>query len=270
MEKPQYADLPLDQLREPDGAHRIDIDPDELHRLADSMARNGLHQAVAARGPCDDGSWEIIWGHRRLLAARLLRWPTLHTRCYPKETDPTWARLDENNVRTDLTPLEEARQVAIVRERSGSDSATARYFQRSQTWVAARLELLRAPDDIQARVHTGELALGVALRLASIDDDAYRHNLTEEAIRTGATVSTAEIWKQHWLSEGPRLKANHAIVDGIMADRENWKYYVQCGTCGDDVDFTKTRQLRMCPECARVVLAMIDQAAAQAAGQQPT
>jgi len=267
MDAPQYADIPLEKLREPTHAHRLAIDPDELHRLADSMAANGLHQAAAARGPLDDGTFEIVWGHRRFLAARLLRWPNLHCRLYPRECDPEWARLDENNVRTDLSPLEEARQVSLVRTRCGTDSGTARYFRRSIAWVTARLELLDAPEDLQAAVHAGELALGVALRLAAIDDDAYRHNLIAEAQRTGATVPVVEIWKQHWLTEGPRLKANAAVVEQIMGDREQWKYYVPCGTCHQDTDFTITKSLRMCPDCCRVVLALIDQAAAEA--QQP-
>jgi endogenous inhibitor of DNA gyrase (YacG/DUF329 family) len=50
-----------------------------------------------------------------------------------------------------------------------------------------------------------------------------------------------------------------------MARREAWKYYVPCGTCGEDVDFTQTTSLRMCAECARAVLQLIDKAAAEAA-----
>ncbi len=269
MDAPRYADVPLNKLREPEHAHRLEIDPDELHRLADSMAANGLHQAAAARGPLPDGTFEIVWGHRRLLAARLLRWPNLHCRLYPVDSDPEWARLDENNVRTDLSPLEEARQVRIVRDRCGTDSGTARYFRRSIAWVTARLELLTTPEDIQAAVHAGVLSLGVARALAAVDDDSYRQNLIEEAHRTGATVHVVEVWKQHWLAEGPRLKANRAVVAEIIAKREDWKYYVPCSTCGEDTPFDRTRALRMCPECTTAVLALIDQAAKDAAAQQP-
>lgn len=269
MPEPEYANVPLERLREPTNAHRLELDPDELARLADSMAANGLHQAAAARGPQADGSYEIIWGHRRFLAARLLRWPTLHCRLYPSDCDPEWARLDENNIRTDLTPLEEARQVRTVRDKCGSDSATARYFRRSSAWVTARLELLSYPEDLQAAVHTGTLSLGVARELAVVDDDAYRLNLIGEAQRVGATQAVAAIWHQHWLTEGPRLKANHAVVEEIMARREEWKYYVPCGTCGEDTEFTKAKNLRMCPECESAVLQLIDQAARQAATGAP-
>lgn len=263
--KPRYEDVPMELLHEPDDAHRMEIDPEELHRLADSMAANGLHQAAAARGPRPDGSFEIIWGHRRLLAARLLRWPTLHCRIYPVETDPEWARLDENNVRADLSPLEEARQVRKVMDKCGSAAGTARYFRRSAAWVTARVELLAAPEDIQHAVHTGALSISVARCLATIDHEPYRRNLTEEAIRNGASASTAEIWKQHWLSEGPRLKANFETVETIMAKREAWRYYVPCGTCDEPTDFQQTTALRMCAECARAVLQLIDRAAAEAA-----
>ena len=267
MNEPRYADLPLAQLSEPTAPHRESMDPDELHRLADSMAANGLHQAAAARGPLPDGSYEIIWGHRRLIAARILNWTTLHCRIYPPETDPTHARLDENNIRADLSPLEEARQVAAVFESTKSLSSTARYFRRSTTWVDQRLELLTFPKDLQDAVHGGRVGLGVAARLAAIDDDACRLNYTQEAERTGATVSTVEIWKQHWISDGARLRANFHTVEEIAARRENYIHYVQCDTCKEPVNFTLTRALRMCPECEAVVLSLIDKAAAEAAAQ---
>lgn len=270
MNEPRYADLRLDQLREPENAHRLEIDPDDLNRLADSMAANGLHQAAAARGPLADGTWEIIWGHRRLLAARLLRWPSLHCRLYPADTDPEWARLDENNIRADLSPLEEARQVRMVRDKCGTDSGTARYFRRSISWVTSRLELLAAPEDIQGAVHTGQLPLGVALCLASVDDDAYRKNLTAEAQRTGATRATAEIWRQHWISEGPRLVANHATVEEIAARATQWVHYVKCDTCGEEVNFQRTKALRMCQSCNDAVLELIDQAASAATTADPS
>lgn len=269
MTEPQYASVELSKLREPTDAHRLEIDPDELHRLADSMAANGLHQAAAARGPLPDGTFEIIWGHRRLLAARLLRWDTLHCRLYPADTDPEWARLDENNIRADLSPLEEARQVARVKKQCHSDAATARYFRRSLTWVTARLDLIEAPEDIQLAVHTGKLSLGVARCLATIDHEPYRLNLIEEAHRNGATAHTAEIWKQHWLSDGPRIRANFTTVEEIVSRREAWVYYVPCGTCAEPTDFTKTTALRMCHECNDAVLQLIERATAEAAAAPP-
>lgn len=264
MSTPEYRELPLHQLREPNDPHRVSMDPDELNRLADSMASNGLHQAAAARGPLPDGSWEIIWGHRRLCAARLLRWPTLHCRIYPPETDPFIARLDENNVRADLSPLEEAHAVRTAFESCKTVSGTARYFRRSPGWVESRLELLTYPQDLQDAVHEGRLALAVAARLAAIDHEAYRLNLIAEAERTGATVATVEIWKQHWLTEGPRLAANFTTVEEIAARRSDFIYYVQCDTCGEPAPFTKTAALRMCSECHAAVLQLIDKAAAEA------
>lgn len=267
MNEPRYAELPLAQLSEPSEPHRESMDPDELHRLADSMAANGLHQAAAARGPLADGTWEIIWGHRRLIAARILRWPTLHCRIYPADTDPLRARLDENNIRADLSPLEEARQVHNVFEAEKSLSATARYFRRSTTWVDQRLELLTYPKDLQDAVHSGRIGIGVAARLVAIDDDACRLNYTQEAERTGATIATVEVWKQHWISDGARLRANFHTVEEIAARREKYIHFVACDTCREPVDFTLTKALRMCIECEAAVLDLIDKAAAEAATQ---
>ena len=202
-----------------------------------------------------------------MTAARILNWPTLHCRIYPPDTNPLIARLDENNIRADLSPLEEAHQVHNVFESTKSLSSTARYFRRSTTWVDQRLELLTFPKDLQDAVHNGRVGLGVAARLAAIDDEACRLNYTQEAERNGATIATVEIWKQHWISDGARLRQNFHTVEEIAARREKYIHYVACDTCNDPVDFTLTKALRMCPDCEATVLSLIDKAAADAATQ---
>jgi len=99
---------PLDRIDEPAAPLREAIDPSALGELTDSLATDGLLQPIGLRGPNGEGRYEIIWGHRRFLAARSLGWTTIGARLCPWDTSPTMARMTENFQRTDLNPREEA------------------------------------------------------------------------------------------------------------------------------------------------------------------
>src|SRR5712664_2221472 len=107
--------IPLDAVDVPAEPLRESIDPQALGDLADDMAVNNLLQPIGARGPSPTNRYEVVWGHRRLLAARMLDWPSIPARVCPWPTDPALARIAENMMRTDLNPREEAHAVSALR-----------------------------------------------------------------------------------------------------------------------------------------------------------
>jgi ParB/RepB/Spo0J family partition protein len=233
------------------------------------MAAEGLHQPVGVRGPLADGTWEIIYGHRRLLAAQLLRWESIPAKLHPVDFDPLLAAVSENDNRESMTPLEEAEAVQRFVDRGEPDAAIARMFRRSPPWVAARRALLGYPEDIRTAVGAGAIKLGVAGALADIDHDDYRESLVKEAIRTGATTATAEIWRQHYLTDRERIISNHLVVEEIMSRREAWKIVVACDLCGTEHEYQDTRSLRVCVGCRNTLAQVMAEEAAQAAPGQP-
>jgi len=259
-----YARILLDLIREPGHRLREKIDPEQLGTLADSMAAEGLHQPVGVRGPLDDGTYEIIYGHRRLLAAQLLKWADIPAMVHAADFDPLLAAVSENLQRADMTPVEEAKAIARFIERGEPDAAVARLFRRSAAWVKARRELLAMPGDLQDAVHLGAIKLGVAAALADIDHDSYRASLIAEAARTGATTATAELWRQHYLTDRERIIGNNLIVEEINARREAWKIYVDCDLCREPKEYPDTVSMRVCARC-RDELA---RAAVEVAGEQ--
>jgi ParB family chromosome partitioning protein len=270
MPTEDYQVTALANIREPSHQLREAIDPEGLGVLADSMAAEGLHQPIGLKGPARDGSWEIIFGHRRFLAAQLLRWPAIPARLYPLDTDAELVAVTENLQRTDMTPLEEARAIARFIERGEADAAIARLFRRSAVWVASRRALLTMPDDLQRAVHEGRLKLGVAAALRDVDHDRYRGQLVEEAQRTGATVQTAEVWRQHYLSDKARIIGNTLTVEEITERREAWKIVVPCDLCRTDHEYTATRALRVCTGCFNSLAHAIREAEAEAQEAAPT
>ncbi len=260
----ETRDIPLTDILEPSHRLRETINPEQLGELADSMSASGLRQPIGLRGPLDGDLWEIIWGHRRYLAAVLLKWPTIEAKLYPATYDPLLAAVEENLQRTDLTPMEEAHAVQRFIDRGQPEAAIARLFRRSPAWIRDRLDLLSLPHELQAAIHTGALALAVARPLADIDHTDYRHALIEEATRTGATARVVEVWRAHYLADRERIINNQLVVAEIAQRREAWKIYVPCDLCREDHEYPQTRALRVCQPCLHELNRMIE-AAAQSA-----
>jgi len=260
-----YQRIRLGLIDEPGHRLRDAIAPESLGELADSMAAEGLHQPLGVRGPNSAGRYEVVWGHRRLLAARLLCWPDVPARVFPAAYDPLLAAVSENLQRTDLNPLEEARAVAAFQERGKPLAEIQRLFRRSMPWVQSRIDLLHFPPDVQAAVGAGRLTLAVARELATIDHDTYRGQLVAEAERTGATSRTAEVWTAHYRADRDRIIANTITVEDVIARREAWKIYVACELCEEDTPYEETRGLRACRPCLAAVAELVQRAAAEAA-----
>jgi len=241
--------LAMQLVDEPARPSRDTMDPEKLGTLADDIAANGLLQKPGVRGPLPDGRYELIWGHRRLLALRLLRWPELPCMVYPASYDPDVARVAENLQREELNPVEEAQECQRFVEKGMPRAAIARLFRRTPAWVDGRLTLLHFPVDVREAVSQGAVSLGVAGVLAQLDHDLVRADFLKEAIRTGAKTATAETWLYHYRADRERIVTNRLTVEQFAAERESWKIMVPCDLCREDTDYQRTRSLRVCVEC---------------------
>jgi ParB family chromosome partitioning protein len=107
--------LPLELIVEPPGERRIrDVRADaDLDTLAESLRAHGLLHPVGVR-PLSDGRFELVYGGRRVAAARRLDWTTIQASLHLDfEDEPALvASLAENLHRKGLAPRE---RVAALR-----------------------------------------------------------------------------------------------------------------------------------------------------------
>src|SRR6267142_4191895 len=97
----QDAEIAVDAIDDPSVPARESVDQVALGELADNMSANGLLQYIGVRGPSPGGRYEVVWGHRRTMAARILQWPTITARVCPWDTEPLEARAAETLIRAD-------------------------------------------------------------------------------------------------------------------------------------------------------------------------
>jgi len=156
---------------------RTHMDEGALYELAESIKAQGIMQPILVRkrrdGP-DAGKFEIIAGERRFRAAKLAgldRVPVL-VRDVPNEAAAAMA-LIENMQREDLNPLEEAQGLQrLIKEFGLTHEAAAQAVGRSRSAGSNLLRLLNLAEPVQTMLMAGDLDMGHARALLSLDKAA--------------------------------------------------------------------------------------------------
>lgn len=240
--------LALDLIVDPAEPSRDAIDEERLGALADDMAANNLLEPIGVLERRAGLEYEVIWGHRRTLAARRLGWLHIEAFVYPAGTDVKQARMAENAFHEQLTPLEEARECQLWLDNGLSKVEIARRRRRTIAWVEGRLAMLAWPDDIRAAVAAGRLGLQVAHELTTVDFGPYRAELIREAQQNGATARVVAAWAAAYHADRERIVSNQITIQEIAQRRHEYIVKSLCEVCGKERPLEEFRTIRMCRE----------------------
>ncbi len=147
----------IDSLRESPWQPRLSIAPNELEDLKKSIRDFGFVGYIPVRksDPTDPASpLEIVYGHRRVMAARLLGMETIPVMLCQLD-DAAMMRLAfvENSTQKKMTYWEEARHFKEMQERLGlSVRKLAEMLGLSRNYVHSRLQLLALPEGSPLRI----------------------------------------------------------------------------------------------------------------------
>ncbi|MES2424637.1 MAG: ParB/RepB/Spo0J family partition protein [Pseudomonadota bacterium] len=163
--------LPLDVLVPGIYQPRTRMDEGALYELAESIKAQGIMQPILVRRRGDAGQYEIIAGERRFRAAKIAgldEVPVL-VRDVPDEAAAAMS-LIENIQREDLNPLEEAQGLQrLIKEFGFTHEQTAQAVGRSRSAASNLLRLLNLADPVQTMLMAGDLDMGHARALLSLD-----------------------------------------------------------------------------------------------------
>ncbi len=153
---------------------RTRMDEGALYELAESIKMQGIMQPILVRrlgSGANDGKYEIIAGERRFRAARLAGLDSVPVlvRDVPDESAAAMS-LIENIQREDLNPLEEAHGLQrLVKEFGLTHELAAQAVGRSRSAASNLLRLLNLADPVQTMLMAGDLDMGHARALLSLD-----------------------------------------------------------------------------------------------------
>ena len=143
------TEIPLDRLLENPYQPRIEIKPDEVKELADSIKEQGLIQPIVVT-KADNGNYYIVGGHRRVEAHRLLRKDKI--KAYVIEVDPkklASMSIVENLQREDLDLIETAMAIKRYKEEFEKTlEEIAKEIGKTKGWVSQVLNVLKLPEKI--------------------------------------------------------------------------------------------------------------------------
>ena len=171
---------------------RTRFDETRLQELAESISASGLVQPIVVRRKGD--RFEIVAGERRWRASQiagLLKVP-VHVSDVTDERMLQTA-LIENIQREDLNPIEEALAYKRLGDESGmTQEQIAAAVGKDRATVANHLRLLRLPEQVRARVAGGEVSMGHARALLSVEDPATLIKAVDQVIAGGLSVRATE------------------------------------------------------------------------------
>jgi len=176
---------------------RTRMDEGSLYELAESIKSQGIMQPILVRPLSDEAAsgarYEIIAGERRFRAAKIagLREVPVLVKAVPDEAAAVMA-LIENIQREDLNPLEEAQGIKrLIDEFELTHEQAAQAVGRSRSAASNLLRLLQLPDPVQNMLMAGDIDMGHARALLSLDG-AHQITCATEIAAKKLSVREAE------------------------------------------------------------------------------
>ena len=166
--------LLLDQMVPGMYQPRTRMDEGALYELAESIKAQGIMQPILVRKLEEGeqaGKYEIIAGERRFRAARLAGLDSVPVLVRDVTDQATAAMaLIENMQREDLNPLEEAQGLQrLIKEFGLTHETAAQAVGRSRSAASNLLRLLNLADPVQTMLMAGDLDMGHARALLSLE-----------------------------------------------------------------------------------------------------
>ncbi len=230
----ELARIPVDLLQRGRYQPRLDMRPESLQELADSIRAQGVVQPIvvrplAAQKTGEPIRYEIIAGERRWRAAQMAG---LHdipavVRIVPDEAAVAMS-LIENIQRENLNPLEEARALdRLIREFDVTHQQAADAVGRSRASVSNLLRLLELTDEVKTLVEHRQLEMGHARALLGLPQARQQSEVGALVAKKGLSVRETEALVKRMLAHGEKATAgttatSRAVIPTSPALNRTW------------------------------------------------
>jgi len=172
---------------------RTDFDQDALQELADSIKLQGLIQPITVRR-LNAHSYQLISGERRFRASKIagLTQIPAYVRSANDQQMLEMA-LIENIQRENLNAIEVAISLQrMIEECNLKQDELGERVSKNRSTVSNYLRLLKLPPVVQASIREGEITMGHAKALITIDDPTKQIFIHQHIIKEGLSVRKTE------------------------------------------------------------------------------
>lgn len=178
----RVVEVPLGRIVPNPSQPRRHFDAEDLEGLASSMREKGLVQPIGIK-PLDDGRFQLVYGERRLRAAKIIGLDKIVAVTVSGDDDEL--ALLENVQRSDLDPFEEADAIERLRRKFDySYAVLGRILGKSKSEISRALLLLKLPRAVRDEYHLHKPTKKQLWAIAEIED-------VDAQIRTWNAVKSA-------------------------------------------------------------------------------
>jgi ParB family transcriptional regulator, chromosome partitioning protein len=210
--EPAASEIPLERVSPNRQQPRTSFDPEGLSELAASIRRHGVLQPIVVSRTVD--GYELVAGHRRVLAARLAGKTSIPAVVRDDVSDRLELALIENLQRTDLNAIEAARAYKLLMETYDlTQEQLAERLGKSRSAVANTLRTLSAPQPLQDAVLEGKIGEGHLRALLALPLSDALHALAT-VVAKGLSVREAEALARKMVHPTRRGRARARIRGG--------------------------------------------------------
>ena len=210
------TDVAIDQISPNPRQPRSAFEQRALNELAESVKVHGIMQPLVVSKSGD--RYQLIAGERRFRAAQLAgltRVPVV-IRELVSSSDALELALIENIQREDLNPIEEAVAYGHLHQEFGmTQEEISKRVGKERSTVANVLRLLKLPEEVRSLVASGELSMGHARALLTVEPPSKQQKLAAQIVQRGLSVRQTEALT----STGAR-KAKKSAKPGDVFTRE--------------------------------------------------
>ncbi|QJD94763.1 ParB/RepB/Spo0J family partition protein [Mucilaginibacter robiniae] len=172
---------------------RTDFDEHSMQELADSIKLQGLIQPITVRR-VNAHAYQLISGERRLRASRRAGLNTIPA--YVRTANDQQLlemALIENIQREDLNAMEVAISFQrMLEECNLKQEELGERVSKNRSTVTNYLRLLKLPPSVQASIRDGEISMGHARALITVNDPAAQLHLHHLILEQGLSVRKVE------------------------------------------------------------------------------
>jgi ParB family chromosome partitioning protein len=189
------AQIPLDRISANPYQPRKIFDEQSLDDLTRSVREHGIVQPIVVTRTADN-RYRLIAGERRFRAAQRAGLQSVPAviKDLQKEGDALQIALIENIQREDLNPIEEANAYHQLHDEFGlTQEEISRRVGKERSTVANFLRLLKLPETVKQRLASGQLSMGHARALLSLDSAKKQEQLADRIVKNSLNVRQTEM-----------------------------------------------------------------------------
>lgn len=241
-----YRNVAMDKIVIENGFNvRTSIDQEKIKELAGSMKAQGLLNPINIQKMAD-GTYKVVAGHRRFLAAQYLKWKEIPA-AEVQAKDAEIVMMLENGSREQLMPHEEVIGFKRLADRGMSAREIARKVGVSNVLVSERLAVAAYPELVEAMQNDG-LGFKRAVKLAKEAKAAKLETISQDMI-------DGKLDEQDKAAENKAAKRAETIANGgasAKAETEAAKVEEKTETVAETITEEQEVLASIAPELAEM------------------